>query len=259
MDQVGRGFGDNADKGAALVVLKRQILFRNLGKLLHEFRIVFCLFYCFGFRILSCADIVPFMEIGREQVLFFRHIYAEVIAGVEIVEIQAVGDRLFFYVVEIGLEFPTGEKLADRVKPCLPFKLLFCEEEMFNFFERSARFICLPYGSYVVGIAIRQGEFFFVPDKPFTELFIFPEFFEQRYILRIRAQAVFEHVFGLGEPFVDTKVRDDIPARIMLIGAVLVFGYFGDNAAIDERGVGIVVFGSGGIPLAVLEPFLKGL
>ena len=67
------------------------------------------------------------MEIGREQVLFLRHIHAEIIAGVEIVEIQAVGDRLFFYVVEIGFEFPTGEKLADRVKPCLPFKLLFGE------------------------------------------------------------------------------------------------------------------------------------
>lgn len=74
-----------------------------------------------------------------------------------------------------------------------------------------------------------------MPDKPFAELFIFPEFFEKRYILRICAQAVFEHIFGLGEPFIDTKVRDDIPACIMLIGAVLVFGYFGDDAAIDER------------------------
>ena len=62
-----------------------------------------------------------------------------------------------------------------------------------------------------------------------------------------------------GEPFVDTKVRNDIPARIMLIGAVLVFGYFGDDAAVDERGIGIIIFRVGGIPLAVLEPFLKGL
>lgn len=45
----------------------------------------------------------------------------------------------------------------------------------------------------------------------------------------------------------------------MLIGAVLVFGYFGDDAAVDERGIGIIIFRVGGIPLAVLEPFLKGL
>ncbi len=45
----------------------------------------------------------------------------------------------------------------------------------------------------------------------------------------------------------------------MLISTVFVFGDFGDNAAIDERGVGIVVFGSGGIPFAVFEPFLNGL
>ena len=60
---------------------------------------------------------------------------------------------------------------------------------MFDLIERSARFVCLPYGSYVVGIAIRQCKFFSVPDKPFAELFIFPEFFEQGYVFRIRAQA----------------------------------------------------------------------
>lgn len=130
---------------------------------------------------------------------------------------------------------------------------------MFDLIERSARFVCLPYGSYVVGVAIRQSEFFPVPDKPFAELFIFPEFFEQGYILRIRAQAVFEHVFGLGEPYVDAKVGDNIPARIMPIGTVLVFGDFGNDASVDERGIGIVVFGIGGISLAVLEPFLGGL
>lgn len=96
-------------------------------------------------------------------------------------------------------------------------------------------------------------------DKPFAEFFVFGDFFEQGYVLRIRAQAVFEHVFGLGEPFVDAKVRDDIPARIMLIAAVFVLGYFGDDAAVDERGIRIIIFGIGGIPLAVLEPFLKGL
>ncbi len=118
------------------------------------------------------------MKIGGEQVLFFRHIHTEVIAGVEIVEIQVVGNRLFFYVVEIGFKFPAGEEIADR-GVSVSFKLLFGEEEVFDLIERPARFVCLPYGSYVVGIAIRQGEFFSVPDKPFAELFVFPEFFEK--------------------------------------------------------------------------------
>ena len=84
MDQVGGGFGDNADKGAALIMLERQVLFRDLCDLLHEFLFFVRIFNRFALRILPDADIVPFMEIGREQVLFFRHIYAEVIAGVEI-------------------------------------------------------------------------------------------------------------------------------------------------------------------------------
>ena len=33
----------------------------------------------------------------------------------------------------------------------------------------------------------------------------------------------------------------------------------GDDASVDERGIGIVVFGIGGIPFTVLEPFLYGL
>ena len=45
----------------------------------------------------------------------------------------------------------------------------------------------------------------------------------------------------------------------MLISAVFVFGDFGDDAAVDERGIRIVVFCVGGIPFAVFEPFLNGL
>ena len=258
MDQVGGGFCDNADKGAALIMLERQVFFRDLGNLLHEFLFFVRVFNRFLLRILPDSDIVRSAEIEREQVLLFRHIHAEVIAGVEIVEIQAVGDRLFFDIVEIGFKFPAGEEIADR-GISVSFKLFFGEQEVFDFFERSARFVCLPYGRYVVGVSIRQGEFFSVPDKPFTEFFVFPEFFEQRYILRIRAQAIFEHVFGLGEPFVDAQVRNDIPARIMPVGAVFVFGALGDDASVDERGIGIVVFGIGGIPFTVLEPFLNGL
>ena len=45
----------------------------------------------------------------------------------------------------------------------------------------------------------------------------------------------------------------------MPVGAVFVFGALGDDASVDERGIGIVVFGIGGIPFTVLEPFLNGL
>lgn len=109
---------------------------------------------------------------------------------------------MFLYVVEIGFKFPAGEEIADR-GISVSFKLLFSKQEVLNLIERFACFVCLPYGSYVVGIAIRQGEFFSVPDKPFAELFIFGDFFEQGYVFGIRAQTVFEHIFSLGKPFVD--------------------------------------------------------
>ena len=36
-NEVGGRFSDHADKGASLVMLQREILFGNFGKLLHEF------------------------------------------------------------------------------------------------------------------------------------------------------------------------------------------------------------------------------
>lgn len=70
MDQVGGGFCDNADKGAALVVLERQVLFRDLRNLLHEFLLFVRVFNRFAFRILSDADIVRSAKVGRQQILF---------------------------------------------------------------------------------------------------------------------------------------------------------------------------------------------
>lgn len=119
--------------------------------------------------------------------MLFRHIYAEIITGIEIIEVQAVGYVLFINIVKVCIEFPAREELTDRVKPCFPFKLLFTEQEMLDLFERPVRFICLPYGSYVISITIREGEFFSVTDEPFAEFFVFGEFFKQGYVLRIGA------------------------------------------------------------------------
>ena len=160
-------------------MLERQILFRDLGKLFHEFRFVFCLFYRFGFRILLNTDIVPFVKIGREQVWLFRHIHAEVIAGVQIIQVQVIGNVLFVGIVKISLEFPIREKSADRLKPCFPFKLLFGEQKMIDLLERPSGFISLPYGSYVIGIAIRESEFISVTDEPFAECFVFENCLEK--------------------------------------------------------------------------------
>ena len=51
-------------------------------------------------------------------------------------------------------------------------------------------------------------------------------------------------------------IGDAIPAFIELIGAVLVFVEFPDGAAVDERGIRIVIARIGCVPLAILETFL---
>ena len=191
--------------------------------------------------------------------MLFRHIHAEVIAGVQIIQVQVIGNVLFVGIVKISLEFPIREKSADRLKPCFPFKLLFGEQKMIDLLERPSGFISLPYGSYVIGIAIRESEFISVTDEPFAECFVFGEFFEQGYILRIGAQTVFEQIFGLRVPFIYPQVGNNIPARIVLIRAVFILWDLGDNAPVDESGIRIVVFGIGDVPLAVLKFFLIGL
>ena len=45
----------------------------------------------------------------------------------------------------------------------------------------------------------------------------------------------------------------------MLICAISVFGDLCNDASVDEGGVGIVVFGVGGVPLSVFKAFLIGL
>ena len=91
--------------------------------------------------------------------------------------------------------------------------------------------------------------------NPFAEGFILSDLFEQRAVLRIRAQTEFQKILRLRILFVNAKVCDDVPALIELIGAVLVFGEFTDDASVDECGIGIVIARIGGIPLAVLELF----
>ena len=95
--------------------------------------------------------------------------------------------------------------------------------------------------------------------NPFTKRLVFCYLFEQRAVLRIRAQTEFQKILRLRVLFVDAQVIYDIPALIELIGTVLVFGEFADDAAVDERGIGIVIARIGGIPLAVLEAFLLRL
>ena len=190
---------------------------------------------------------MPIHEVLRQPVLLQAHIDAEFVAGVQIVEIQAVGDVLSFNVIEIGFEFPTGKEFADGRRSRLPLKLLFAEQEVAHVLQGKSLLVCLRDGRKVIAVPPRQGEFLSVESNPFTKHLVFCYLFEQRAVLRIRAQAELEKILRLRILFVNAQVRDDVPAFIELIGAVLVFGVFTDDAAVDERGIRIVIARIGGI------------
>ena len=55
-------------------------------------------------------------------------------AGIQIIQIQPIGDVLLFHVVEIFFEFPAFEQFTDGQSPRLSFKLPFAEKIMRNVF-----------------------------------------------------------------------------------------------------------------------------
>ena len=56
---------------------------------------------------------MPIHKVLRQFVLLQTHIDAELVAGFQIVEIQAVGNVLSFNVIEVGFEFPALKEFAD--------------------------------------------------------------------------------------------------------------------------------------------------
>ena len=71
MDEVCRASCDYADKGALLIVFKRQVFFGDTGKLFIQ--LLFRLPVCFRSRrgVLVYANVMPAFEVVRKAVLFF--------------------------------------------------------------------------------------------------------------------------------------------------------------------------------------------
>ena len=88
---------------------------------------------------------------------------------------------------------------------------------------------------------------------------VIDELFEEGTVLRIRAQAKFKEVFRLRVLLVDTKITDNVPALVELIGAVFVFGKFSDHAAVDERRIRVIISGIRRIPFVVFKRLLLRL
>ena len=187
-DQIGGAFRYNADKGAPLVMLQGRILFGDLGKLLHELLLFACLFDCLFLCVLPCAQVVSVCKVFGEQVAFQGHINAEVLTGVQVIEIQQVGDVVLLGVVEILFQLPAFEQFADRRRASVPLKLPLAEEEVADFLYRQPRLIRLHDRREVIGVAIWQSEFLSLAGDPFAECLVFGDLFEQRAVLRIRAQ-----------------------------------------------------------------------
>lgn len=112
-------------------------------------------------------------------------------AGFQIVEIKAVRNVLFFGVIEVFFEFPALKQLADGRHPRFPFKLLFAEQEMCDFFQGQSCFVCLRNRRNIVGISPRECKFLSVESNPFTERFIFCNLFKQGTVFGVCAQTEF--------------------------------------------------------------------
>ena len=142
-DQIGGAFRYNADKGAPLIVLQGRILLGDLGKPLHKLLLFAGFFERLFLYVLPRAQIVGVGKVFGEQVAFQGHINAEILAGVQVVEIQSVGDVVLLGVVEILFQFPTFKEFADGSCAAVPFKLPLAKEEVRHPFERQPRLIRL--------------------------------------------------------------------------------------------------------------------
>ena len=146
---------------------------------------------------------MPIHKVLRQFVLLQTHIDAELVAGFQIVEIQAVGDVLPFNVIEICFEFPALKEFADGRSSRLPLKLFLTEEEVAHILQWKACLVCLRDGGKVIAVSPRQGEFLSVESNPFAEGLVLCDLFKQGTVFGVGTQTEFQKIFRLRILFVD--------------------------------------------------------